>query len=622
MKKSLCISVFLLVLIGCTEVPQSPPASTTTVAESQQLTESEKLNQWFDVKYEELLAFSPLTLTRLGRKELYDQIDDMSEQGEAAKLAWMAASVEELKSQFDYSKLDDDAKISYDLWFYQYEQARLIDAYNRHRYLLTQMWGMQSYLPTLMINYHKVSDAADIEAYISRLSGIGRAIEQLTSRVAILADEGVKAPYFAYEGVIKQSKSIISGRPFDPASEADSSLLVDIKRKIGSLIDTQQLDKVQADKFIKAAEQKLLSDVLPAYSALIHQFEDDLSNLDTVAKGVWALPNGNSYYNTMLKMHTTTDLTADEIHQLGLQEVTRLRQEMENIKQKEGFNGTLQAFFSYIKSDTSDERFYYPNTDEGRQGYINDATAFIEDIEAKLPEFFGILPKAKLVVKRVESFREQPGAPQHYFAGSTDGTTPGVYYAHLIDMKSMPKNEMEAIAYHEGIPGHHMQVSIAQELQGVPKFRTTFFVTAYTEGWGLYAESLAKEMGGYQNPMSDFGRLVTEIWRAIRLVVDTGIHSKGWTEEQAIQYFKDNSPISNGQIKAEVQRYFVWPGQATAYKIGMLKIQEQRKKAETALGDEFDIREFHDLVLGNGEVPLTILERIVDDWIASKKANI
>ena len=232
MKKSLCISVFLLVLIGCTEVPQSPPASTTTVAESQQLTESEKLNQWFDVKYEELLAFSPLTLTRLGRKELYDQIDDMSEQGEAAKLAWMAASVEELKSQFDYSKLDDDAKISYDLWFYQYEQARLIDAYNRHRYLLTQMWGIQSYLPTLMINYHKVSDAADIEAYISRLSGIGRAIEQLTSRVAILADEGVKAPYFAYEGVIKQSKSIISGRPFDPASEADSSLLVDIKRKI------------------------------------------------------------------------------------------------------------------------------------------------------------------------------------------------------------------------------------------------------------------------------------------------------------------------------------------------------------------------------------------------------
>lgn len=622
MKQSLWVSVFLLLLTGCTEAPQTQSSETPAAAESQQLTESEKLNQWFDVKYEEQLAFSPLALTRLGRKELYDQIDDISEQGDAAKLAWMAESVAELESQFDYSQLDADAKISYDLWRFQYEQARMVDAYSRHRYLLTQMWGMQSYLPTIMINYHKVSGATDIEAYIARLSGIGRAIEQLTSRVAIHADEGVKSPYFAYEGVIKQSKLIISGRPFDPASDADSSLLKDIKTKIESLVDAQKLDNVQADQFIKAAEEKLISDVLPAYSALIRWCENDLASIKREAQGVWALPEGEAFYNMMLKIHTTTDLTADEIHQLGLQEVTRLLQEMENIKQKEGFDGTLQAFFAYIKSDTSDERFYYPNTDEGRQAYIDDATAFIEGIEAKLPEFFGILPKAKLVVKRVESFREQPGAPQHYFAGSRDGKTPGVYYAHLLDMTSMPKNEMEAIAYHEGIPGHHMQVSIAQELEGVPKFRTTFFVTAYTEGWGLYAESLAKELGGYRNPMSDFGRLVTEIWRAIRLVVDTGIHSKGWTEEQAIQYFKDNSPISDGQIKAEVQRYFVRPGQATAYKIGMLKIQEQRKKAETALGDKFDIREFHDLVLGNGEVPLTILERIVDDWIASKKANI
>ena len=303
-----------------------------------------------------------------------------------------------------------------------------------------------------------------------------------------------------------------------------------------------------------------------------------------------------------------------------MNEVDRILAEMEKIKQAEGFDGTLKEFFAYIKSDNTDERFYYPNTDEGRQAYLDDATAFLDNIADKLPEFFGILPKADLVVKRVEPYREQAGAPQHYFAGSPDGSTPGVYYAHLIDMTTMPKNEMEAIAYHEGNPGHHMQISIAQELEGVPKFRTTSFFNSYVEGWALYAELVAKEMGGYQNPMSDFGRLVSEMWRAIRLVVDTGIHAKGWTEEQANQFFRDNSPISDGAIKTEVQRYFVWPGQATSYKIGMLKIIELRERAETELGDKFDIRAFHDVILGSGAVPLTILERMVDNWIAEEKA--
>jgi uncharacterized protein (DUF885 family) len=230
-----------------------------------------------------------------------------------------------------------------------------------------------------------------------------------------------------------------------------------------------------------------------------------------------------------------------------------------------------------------------------------------------------LLPKGGLVVKRVEAFREQPGAAQHYFPGTPDGSRAATYYAHLIDMNSMPKPGLESVAYHEGIPGHHMQIAISQELTGVPTFRTQSRSTAYSEGWGLYAESLAKEMGAYQDPYSDFGRLGAEIWRAVRLVVDTGLHAKGWTEEDAVEYFRANSPISEGQIRAEIRRYIVMPGQATAYKIGMLKIQELRARAQDQLGARFDIRGFHDTVLGGGALPLSILERRVDAWIASQQ---
>jgi uncharacterized protein (DUF885 family) len=259
------------------------------------------------------------------------------------------------------------------------------------------------------------------------------------------------------------------------------------------------------------------------------------------------------------------------------------------------------------------------NTDEGRQAYIGAATAHLDFIKAKLPDYFGLLPKADLVVKRVEAFREQPGAAQHYFPGTPDGSRPGIYYAHLSDMGAMPIPQLEVIAYHEGNPGHHMQISIAQELTSVPKFRTQAGFTAYSEGWGLYSELLAKEMGAYEDPYSDFGRLTTEIWRAIRLVLDTGLHSKGWTEEQAVEYFITNSPASEGQIRSEVQRYIVLPGQATAYKVGMLKILEVRERAKTELGDKFDIKGFHDTVLGGGALPLEVLETRVDEWVAAQK---
>jgi uncharacterized protein (DUF885 family) len=329
---------------------------------------------------------------------------------------------------------------------------------------------------------------------------------------------------------------------------------------------------------------------------------------------VWKLPDGAAFYSDRLEDATTTTLTADEIHEIGLREVERITKEMEDAKERMGFKGSLQDLFAFLRTDP---RFFYPSTDAGREAYLDEARADLAFIRERLPQYFGLLPKAPLIVKRVEAFREVPGAAQHYFAASVDGTRPGIFYAHLIDMSSMPRPQLAAIAFHEGIPGHHLQISIAQELTGIPMFRTQSQNNAYVEGWALYAEKLAKEMGAYEDPYTDFSRLTTEIWRAVRLVVDTGLHAKRWSEQQAVDYFKEHTAISDGQIRAEVRRYIVTPGQATSYKIGMLKILDLRAKAQAALGDRFDIRGFHDAVLGGGALPLPLLERRVDDWIVA-----
>jgi uncharacterized protein (DUF885 family) len=291
---------------------------------------------------------------------------------------------------------------------------------------------------------------------------------------------------------------------------------------------------------------------------------------------------------------------------------------MEAVRERIGFAGSLQELFAFVQTDA---RFFLPNTDQGREAYLQTTRDHFNVIRERLPAFFGLLPKADLVVRRVESFRELPGGAQHYLPGARDGSRPGVYYAHLLEMGAMPMPQLEAIAYHEGVPGHHLQVSVAAERDGIPEFRTQAGFTASAEGWGLYAELLAKEMGGYQDPYSDFGRLANELWRAARLVVDTGLHSNGWTEAEAVQYLIANSPLSEGQIRSEVQRYIVVPGQATAYKIGMLKILELRAKAETVLAAEFDVRGFHDAVLGGGSLPLTLLERRVDGWIEAQQSR-
>ncbi|WP_290653391.1 DUF885 domain-containing protein [Idiomarina sp.] len=619
MKHSIVALALAGILAGCgqpadTQSQNQQAAAEQPVTQTEQ-SETQRLNAWFEEKYQQQLQQSPMQMTFLGRKDRYGEVDDMSIEAEQEQLAWLKGTVDELKSSFDYDKLSNEAKTSYDVWVYQYEQAKRNAEFRQYDYVFDQMRGAHTFMPQFLLNFHRVDTKADMDAYISRLGEGARALEQLLVRAEKQVEQGIRAPRFAYELIIEESEKVITGAPFTEGE--DSAFMADANKKIDGLLAQELIDQQTAEALRTEAADVLYKRVMPVYEQIIGFFERDMENTPEVATGVHRFDGGIEFYNAMLKNYTTTDMTADEIHQLGLTEVERLNNEMLKIKDQVDFDGDLQEFFTFIRTD---EQFFYPDNDEGAQMYIEDSKKYLAFINERLPDYFGILPKADLVVKRVESFREQDGAAQHYYPGTPDGSRPGIYYAHLSDMTAMPKNEMEAIAYHEGNPGHHMQISIAQELESVPEFRTQAGFTVYSEGWGLYSEQLAKEMGAYQNPYSDFGRLITEIWRAVRLVVDTGMHAKGWTEEDAVKYFEEYTPIAEGAVRSEVRRYLVMPGQATAYKIGMIKILELREKAKQALGDKFDIRGFHDTVLGGGALPLHILERRVDQWIVSQQA--
>jgi uncharacterized protein (DUF885 family) len=604
---------YLLFLLLLTAISCQSPAEQQEPAAEEDL--NEKLTIWLDEKYEESLQKSPLTLTTLGRKDHYGALDDLSLKALKEEAEWMQKTVDELKASFDYNQLNSDAQLSYDLWIYKSNAKQEEVTYKPMEYVFEQMFSAHTQLPKILINFHRVDSLADMEAYISRIEKMGGTMGQLLTRAEAQAERNILPPRFALEVVQKESKALIQGQPFED-SEKPSAIYGDMIKKIDALVENESITAEKAAALKKATTEALLTVFKPAYDQLIAWTEKEIPQAEVAPTGLSRHKNGEAYYNYMLGVSTTTALTADEIHTIGLAEVDRIKEEMKLIKEEVGFEGDLQAFFKFMNED---EQFYFPNTDEGRQAYLDEATQFIDEITKKLPAYFGILPKAALEVKRVEAFREQDGAPQHYTQGTPDGSRAGTYYVHLSDMSAMPKTTLEGVAYHEGNPGHHMQISIAQELEGIPKFRTQGGYNAYVEGWALYSEKLAKEMGQYKNPYSDYGRLVNEIWRAIRLVVDTGLHSKGWTEAEAIKYFKANSSVAENAIIAEVRRYMVIPGQATGYKIGMLKISKLRAKAEQELGDKFDIKSFHDLVLGSGALPLDFLEQEVNAWIEANK---
>lgn len=567
----------------------------------------ENANTLFDTIFEERIALSPMWQTSLGRDTQKNLWDDYSEQG---SLRWLNLSKAQLThlQQLDGELLNTQNQISYQLLTDDLRHE--VDDYQwrYHGYPINQMFGIHTRIPSLLMNEHRINNLKDAHDYIARLQGIDRLISQFVDTLNERQSQGIFAPKFVYPHILRDCENLLKGQPFEPNSNSDNDLLADFKRKLAAI----NIDQSTQAQLISNAKQALIQQVQPAYQKLMHQFQE-LEQHAPEAIGVWQQPNGDTYYQHRLERMTTTKLSAEKIHQLGLSEVKRVHQEMQKIIATLNFNGELQDFFAHLRNDP---KFTYPNTQDGKDRYLNETQALITNMKHALPSVFNLLPKADLIVKPVEPFREKSAGKAFYQSPAAEGGRPGIYYVNLYDMNNMPWYQMEALAYHEAVPGHHMQIAIAQELTDTPKFRRFGHYTAYIEGWGLYAELLPKEMGFYQDPYSDFGRLTWELWRSTRLVVDTGIHYKRWSKAQAIDYLLANTPNPKHDIERAVERYAVMPAQATTYKIGMIKILELREKAKLALGDKFDIRDFHDTILENGALPLDILEQQVDAWVS------
>lgn len=623
--RDLLIGVSALSLItACTpandQAGQAPAASESTPAGGEtaaaEQTETERLYAFFQEAFEEEMALSPLTQTYLGMVEdldAYGQWDDASEENFRAGLQREADRIRRMNEEFDYNALTPAAQIS---WRF----AEFIAANNQqqaefwdHGYVFTQFFGPHTQMPTILIGYHRVDSVEHAEAYISRLNGLGDLMRTYTAQADARAESGVVPPAFAFPIIISTTRGMITGFPFDE-SEDDSPLMADFRMKVDSL----GLEEAAATDLLDRAAEAMRTSIQPAYEDLIATMERHAELAGDANNGAWALPEGQAFYESQLRNYTTrNDMTAEEIHQTGLAEVERIHGEMRAIMEQVNFEGSLQDFFEFVRTD---DQFYYPDSDEGRQRYLDESTEMINALMEVAPQYFGQLPSGELEVRAVEQYRIETATGAFYEQGSLDGTRPGAYYVNLANMRDNPTYLMESLALHEGAPGHHFQVALSQELENTPMFQRFAWYSAYGEGWALYAENLGKEMGFFTDPYQDFGRLSYEVFRAARLVVDTGIHHYQWTEEQANAYMLEATPMPAGDIENEVRRYIVWPGQAVSYKVGMLTIQELRQRAMDALGDEFDWGEFHDVVLTNGSVPLSLLEANIDAYIADTLA--
>ncbi len=592
-------------------MPAVAPAQTPAPAAVQASPDAE-LARFFEAYDQAQLERSPISKSiRAIRDEDYGEWDDQSDADAILTHEANVAALAELRRRFGSAALSPESRLSYQLFEKQIERGERAFPYRGNGYAFDQMNGPQSQLPAFLINFHRVDTKVHAEAYVGRLRGLGAAIDQNIVLAKARAANGVSPPKWVYPYVVADARNVIGGAPF--GAGADAPLFADLKTKVAALTISQ----TEKDALVAAGAAALTESVKPAYERLIAEMTRQQA-LAATGDGVWRFKDGAAYYAERLANYTTTALTPDQIHQLGLDQVARIHGEMRAIMGQVGFTSDLQAFFAFMRTD---KRFYAPETQAGRDLYLAETEKAKAAVTALLPQWFGTLPQAPMVVKAVEAFREKSAGKAFYSRPAPDGSRPGTYYANFYSMADMPLYELEALFYHEGIPGHHLQLAIQTELKDVPAFRKFGGVTVYSEGWGLYSEKLAKDMGLYTDPYRDFGRLQLELHRAIRLVVDSGLHHKRWTRERAIKYVEDNSADAPGGIVKAIERYVVFPGQATAYMVGRLKISELRDKAKTALGDRFDVRGFHDVVLKGGPVPLDILEARVDAWIAATRSG-
>ncbi len=608
LKTTASILAVMAVLVSPAAVAQTPtPAPATAPAAAQ--SEDARLAAFFDQAFQEQLALSPEGLTQLGIKQRYGELGDYTDAGGKKGLDLANAQLARMKREFDPAKLSADSRMSYRLFEEAVKTQNELWPWRFHQYAVTNNGTALSGLPVMLINSHRVDSVADAEAYISRLRAVERVGGEVAADLRQRTERGLISPDFVFKPVLADTRAQLTGAPFDGG--ADHPVWADFKKKVEAL----DADAATKARLLSEAEAALKGEYRRGFTTVIGAVEA-MGAKATSSDGVWRLPDGDAFYAGAVAFFTTTDMTPEEIHQTGLSEVARIHREMEVIKDRVGFRGTLAEFLTHIKTDP---KFKYPDTEAGKAQYLADATRIIDDYMKVAGRQFSTLPKGPLEVRKVEPWREATASVAFYNPGTPDGSRPGIFYVNLADMTQVQKVQLEAIAYHEGAPGHHFQIARSLEQANLPMFRRFAYQGAYIEGWGLYAELLGKEAGFYTDPYSDFGRLSLELWRAGRLVVDTGLHAKRWSREQAIQYFRENTLMSELDIAREIDRYISNPGQATSYKIGQLKILELRAKARTALGDRFDLREFHEVVLGNGAVPLDVLEEQVDAYIARKK---
>ncbi len=555
------------------------------------------LNDVFHDYWDANLQHSPEFASTIGDKRFNDKISDYSV---SALNDWLATEQNFLMrlAAIDTAGLTDQEKTSRDLLLRDLADDQEASEFKEWEMPITQMSGIHTEYPRLVAELD-FSTVKDYDDWIARLHALPKAFAQTTTNMSIGMDDRRVPPKFVLEKALEQVKQLAGQKPED-------SPLASPLKKFPASIATAEQERIKAEMLSVIAKE-----VLPAYQRFARFLEVSYVPAGRTEPGVWALPDGAKYYQYLIHRTTTTDLTADQIHQIGLEEVKKDEAEMLAIAQKLGFKD-LKSFQTSLKDDPK----MHPASPEALlDAYRKD----LAPMQAKLPQLFGRLPKAPFEVSAIPDYREKTSPAAYYEPGTPDGSRPGRLRINTYDVTHRNLYDAESIAYHEGIPGHHLQISISQELENVPEFRKFEFYTAFTEGWGLYAERLGKDVGFYQDPYSDYGRLEGDMWRSIRLVVDTGVHSKHWTRDQMVQFFHDHSGIDETDVQAETDRYIAWPSQALAYKMGQLKILELRDRAKHALGDKFDIRAFHDQVLDSGALPLDVLSARIDAWIASQK---
>jgi uncharacterized protein (DUF885 family) len=537
--------------------------------------------------------------------------DDLDDESIAAgdRMFARIRNAREVLLSYDDEDLDATDRRSKDVMLGLLDILVEAERFRFHTYPVNQMFGVQNGFPTFMKDVHQVNDVGDAEDYVTRLSKVGVKFDQVLEGLHHREQLGILPPQFLVDEVLEE----MIGFTETPVEEGILYTALALK------MEKAQIEGSERARLLAEARREIEGTVYPAYGRLIDYFHEIDPKVEG-SYGVWNLPDGDELYRLALRLFTTTDYSPQQIHEIGLSEVERIEGEILEILEAEGrdVSGGFGAAMTALKEDPT---FYYPDTDEGREAILRDYRAILEEVEAGLDDAFDVRPKAALEVRREAAFKEKTAPGAHYEMPAMDGSRPGGFVVNLYDIKATPKYTMRTVAYHEGVPGHHFQIALQMEQENLPFFRRLIPFPAYSEGWGLYAERLAWELGFEDDPYENVGRLQAELFRAVRLVVDTGIHHRRWSREQAIDYMLAHTGIAETDAVAEVERYFVLPGQACSYKVGMMKILELRERARTELGDAFDLRDFHRVVLTNGSMPLTLLDRLVDEYIARTKAQ-